>query len=314
MTEVRIDDNCPDLDENYYEALSEHQEIDVENGPETEIEDDLSFMETDIDAPKEEKHQTKQIDMSWLMDIIKKDEQNKEKAEKELKARYTFDDMVSELIIEKINDSTKSLIPCIDFNMPTIFIKNIIGSITPEMKDMIVKQIKQLPKLPNGDFYPFCEYDFDVIPDFAKLDFIELYLEYRQRIIESCGQHCSAGYYMQHAVRILTAPLDILDEEDRQILSIKNDGAYRCDDDYYTPEPDHNLGKLADEAEAEYENNTSDFYCTDAHANMSLNHTIMLIEHLVRHKEKVIILRKLKELRKKIREKMNWSEYNYVGF
>ena len=56
-----LDKECPVLDENYYESLSSVSEP---------LEDEMPFSELELDMPKEEKHKLKQIDLSFMKDLM----------------------------------------------------------------------------------------------------------------------------------------------------------------------------------------------------------------------------------------------------
>ncbi len=306
MTEVRIDDNCPDLDENYYEALSGHQEIDVENGPETEIEDDLSFMEADIDAPKEEKHQTKQIDMSWLMDIIKKDEQNKEK---ELEARYTFDDLVAELLTNQIKELGNKFIGWNKFDISCDTVKKFIKPLTCDEQDMFIQRMTDFPNR-NELFYPFQFCNFDNMPNFVRKDFINLFLEYKNTFKESYPSVES----LNHAAKIIAAPYKELEGADKKVIEIKNEGTYQQDDAYYYYSGDFDLTLLTMAAEKEYFHSHPRYFANKYDEYDSLNNTILVVDYLCRHDELVMMLEKLKLLRDKTRKELRLPNGEDVGF
>ena len=304
MTELEIKDTCPNLDESYYESLSEHQEIDVENGPETEIEDDLSFMEADIDAPKEEKHQPKQIDMSWLMDIIKNDEQNKEK---ELKTRYTFDDMLAELLTIKIKELGNKFIGWNKFDISCDMVKKFIKPLTREEENKFIRRMDELPA--NKTLYSFSLCRFGVIPDFARRDFIDLFLEYKNTIKQSAPTPESLKY----AKELLGLQYHKLTDLDKRVLKIKNNGTYQTDDIYYCHSGDYDLDMLCGAAMSEYfDHKTVEIGKYDV--DDPLDRAVILVDYLCRHDEIVAILEKLKALRETIRYKMRLPENEYVGF
>ena len=293
MTEVKIDDNCPNLDESYYESLSEHKEID----------DDLSFMETDINAPKEEKNKLKQIDMSWLENLIKNDEQNKEK---ELEARYTFDDLVAELLTNQIKELGNKFIGWNKFDISCDTVKKFIKPLTCDEQDMFIQRMTDFPNR-NELFYPFQFCNFDNMPNFVRKDFINLFLEYKNTFKESYPSVES----LNHAAKIIAAPYKELEGADKKVIEIKNEGTYQQDDTYYYYCGDFDLTLLTMAAEKEYFHSHPRYF---ANKYDSLNNTILVVDYLCRHDELVMMLEKLKLLRDKTRKELRLPIGEDVGF
>lgn len=213
------------------------------------------------------------------------------------KGTYTFSDMYVELMDQQLALINDTFGVCCR-------VEGIIldpSPMTPEEENIFLEKMDGLP-VTEETCYLFRNCNFRIIPDFAKKELVNLFLEYKNTFrssaptVESLAQ-AKESLGMLHNVSIETADLVLKTGGKENHLMHEISG--------------YDLDMLMLDAKREYQ----DTEFNQLYENASpLDTAVIIVEFLSRHPELTHILEGVKALRQKIRNELKLGDNAYVGF
>lgn len=218
--------------------------------------------------------------------------------EKETKeSMYKFKDMVLELFNQKIAELQNQFGNYVDFDIST----NGIKPITPETEQCMLMNIDRFP-VPNKAFHIFSNCNFDIISKSMRKELVEVFVWHRNMFNPSVPTVES----LNHAKELLNVDYKPTTTEDVAVKAILTEGTFLVDYD-----GEYDLDWIFDAAKDEYHNSEfADLYDSDDWSNTDL----VVADYLCRHRELVIVLRRLKSMRQRIRDTFMLGNDAEVGF
>ncbi|MBQ6027103.1 MAG: hypothetical protein IJL21_00920 [Alphaproteobacteria bacterium] len=215
----------------------------------------------------------------------------------EEKKEYKFTNMILDLFNQKVTKLNDQFGDYLDFEIVSKGTKQVTAKTALDM----IQNLDCLP-VTDKDFYPFRECQFDMIPVFARKEFVETFLWCKNMFEPSVPTTES----LAHAKELVDIHYVPTTKEDQTILNILRDGDWWGD---YLSEYD--LDWIFVAAKDEYLN--TEF--ADLYENSGvMMKEVIVTDYLCRHYDLVIVLEELKSLRKRIRDTFMLGSQSNVGF